>query len=149
MRAYFDGSLAGRRVAVWGLAFKPNTDDVREAPAHLVIRGLLDEGAAVVAFDPEAMQTTREILGDAITYAENAYHALDGAEALIICTEWPEFRRPNFDKIKRLLKQPVIFDGRNLYNVQRMAEAGFDYHSIGRPHYAPHRTPEASADGRA
>ena len=131
MRAYFGGSLAGRRVAVWGLAFKPNTDDVREAPSHLVIRGLLNEGAVVAAFDPEAMQTTREILGEVITYADNAYHALDGADALVICTEWPEFRRPNFDKIKRLLKQPVIFDGRNLYNIRRMAEAGFDEVAIG------------------
>ena len=122
------------------MAFQPNTDDVREAPAHLVIRGLLDEGVTVAAFDPEAMETTREVLGEAIIYAESAYQALDGADALIICTEWPELRRPNFDKIKRLLKQPVIFDGRNLYNTRRMAEAGFDYHSIGRPHHAPHLT---------
>ncbi len=149
IRDYFGGSLAGRHVAVWGLAFKPNTDDVREAPAHLVIRGLLDEGVTVTAFDPEAMQTTREVLGEAITYAEGAYQALNGADALVICTEWPEFRRPNFNKIKRLLKQPLIFDGRNLYNTRRMAEAGFDYYSIGRPHHAPHLTPQASADGKA
>ena len=151
VRDFFGGSLAGRRLAVWGLAFKPNTDDVREAPSHLVIRGLLAEGATVVAFDPEAMKTTQAVLGDAITYAESAYQALDDADALVICTEWNEFRRPNFETMKARLKQPVIFDGRNLYNVRRMAEAGFDYYSIGRPHYAPRVDPEPSAqgDGRA
>ena len=149
IRAYFGDSLAGRHVAVWGLAFKPNTDDVREAPAHRVIEGLLDEGVTVSAFDPEAMQTTRAVLGQRITYAESAYQALEGADALVICTEWPEFRRPNFKKIKGLLKQPLIFDGRNLYNVERMAEAGFDYHSIGRPHRVPHIEPEVVRNGRA
>ena len=149
LRAYFGDSLAGRHVAVWGLAFKPNTDDVREAPAHLVIRGLLDEGVTVAAFDPEAKQTTEAVLGQRITYAENAYQALDGADALVICTEWPEFRRPNFKRIKALLKQPLIFDGRNLYNVERMAEAGFDYYSIGRPHRAPRVEPEVAGNGRA
>ena len=151
LREYFGGSLAGRHVAVWGLAFKPNTDDVREAPAHLIIRGLLAEGASVAAFDPEAMKTTRDVLGDTITYAESAYQALDGVDVLVICTEWHEFRRPNFETMKARMKQPVIFDGRNLYNAQRMAEAGFDYYSIGRPHYAPRTKPEISAqgDGRA
>lgn len=151
VRAFFGGSLAGRRVAVWGLAFKPNTDDVREAPSHLVIRGLLDAGATVAAFDPEAMGTTRAVLGDALVYAENAYQALNDADVLVICTEWHEFRRPNFETMKARMRQPVIFDGRNLYNARRMAEAGFDYYSIGRPHYAPHPKPEVSAqaDGRA
>ncbi len=151
MRDFFGGSLAGRHVAVWGLAFKPNTDDVREAPSHLVIRSLLAEGATVAAFDPEAMKTTRAVLGDTIAYAESAYQALDGADALVICTEWHEFRRPNFETMKARMKQPLIFDGRNLYNAHRMAEAGFDYYSIGRPHYAPRAKPEVSAqgDGRA
>ncbi len=152
VRAYFGGSLEGRRVAVWGLAFKPNTDDVREAPSHVVIRGLLQAGAAVTAFDPEAVETTRAVLGDAVAYAENAYEALEGADALAICTEWHEFRRPNFDKMRALLRQPVIFDGRNLYNARRMAEAGFEYYSIGRPYVAPHAegaaTVPAQADGQ-
>jgi UDPglucose 6-dehydrogenase len=135
---YFGGSLRGRRVAVWGLAFKPNTDDVREAPSHVIIRGLLELGAAVTAFDPEANETTRAVLGDAVTYAEDGYSALVGAEALVICTEWNEFRRPDFQRMRALMSQPVVFDGRNLYEPRRMAELGFDYFSIGRPHYAPH-----------
>ena len=146
---HFGERLEGRRLAVWGLAFKPNTDDVREAPAHLVIQRLVEAGATVAVFDPEAMETSRAVLGETVVYAENAYDALDGADALLICTEWPEFRRPNLDKIKRLLKQPLIFDGRNLYDVERMAEAGFDYHSVGRPHRAPRTAPEVSGDGRA
>jgi len=147
IRAYFGGSLAGRHLAVWGLAFKPHTDDVREAPSHVVIQGLLREGVTVTAFDPEAHETTQAVLGDVITYAEGAYEALEGADALVICTEWPEFRRPNFDKVKARLKQPVIFDGRNLYNVQRMADAGFEYYSIGRPQQATKATPLSVAQG--
>lgn len=137
MQAYFGGTLAGRHIAVWGLAFKPNTDDVRESPAHVMIQGLLADGATVTAFDPEAMETTRAVLGDAITYAADDYRCLDGADALVICTEWHEFRRPDFDRMKQHLSQPVIFDGRNLYDPQEMALHGFDYHSIGRPHYTP------------
>ena len=147
IRSHFGGSLAGLHFAVWGLAFKPHTDDVREAPSHLVIQGLLAEGATVTAFDPEAIETTKVVLGDTITYAESAYEALEGADALVICTEWPEFRRPNFDKVKARLKQPLIFDGRNLYNVERMAEAGFDYFSIGRPH-AKRLTSDVAGDGQ-
>ena len=135
--AYYGDALGGRRIAVWGLAFKPNTDDVREAPAHVVIRKLLDAGAHITAFDPEAIETTRAELGDQIDYAETAYEALDGADALVICTEWPEFRRPSFEKMNSLLKHPVVFDGRNLYHPDRMAEAGFEYFSIGRPHVPP------------
>ena len=145
---YFGGDLTGRRIAVWGLAFKPNTDDVREAPSHVVIRELLAHGAEVAAFDPEAAETTRAVLGDVITYAPDDYSALEGADALVICTEWNEFRRPDFDKIRHLLKQPVIFDGRNLYDPKRMAEGGFDYFSIGRPHYAPVAHP-VSINGKA
>jgi len=138
---YFGGSLAGKRIAVWGLAFKPNTDDVREAPSHVVIRGLLAAGAEVAAFDPEAVETTRAVLGDVIEYTPDDYTALVGADALVICTEWNEFRRPDFDKVRGTLNQPVVFDGRNLYDPQRMAELGFDYYSIGRPHFAPQVQP--------
>jgi UDPglucose 6-dehydrogenase len=134
---YFGGSLQGRRIAVWGLSFKPNTDDVREAPAQVVIYHLLAAGAIITAFDPEARETTRAILGDLIRYETEAYQALHEAEALVICTEWNEFRRPDFDKMHQYMRQPVIFDGRNLYDPQQMAENGFDYYSIGRPHYAP------------
>lgn len=131
---FFGGSLEGRRIAVWGLAFKPNTDDVREAPSHIIIRGLTDMGAEVSAFDPEAAETTRAILGDDLEYADDVYGAVRNADALIIATEWHEFRRPDFAKVKSLMKQPVIFDGRNVYEPARMAELGFDYFSIGRPH---------------
>ena len=137
VRARFEGDLSGRRIAVWGLAFKPNTDDVRESPAHVVIQGLLDAGAEVAAFDPEAVETTQAVLGDAITYASDAYSVLQDADALVICTEWAEFRRPTFEKIRARLKTPLIFDGRNVYDPRRMAELGFEYHSIGRPHFAP------------
>ncbi len=137
---YF-GALDGVRIAVWGLAFKSNTDDVRESPAHVVIRGLLARGAEVVAFDPEAAHTTQQVLGQSITYAPDLYAALDGASALVICTDWNEFRRPDFQRVAGALKQPVIFDGRNLYDPKRMAEMGIDYHSIGRPHYAPSPAP--------
>ncbi len=133
LKAYFGGSLENRRVAVWGLAFKPNTDDVREAPAHFVIRGLLREGAEVAAFDPEALETSRLVLGDDLTYAEDLYEAVRNADALVIATEWHEFRRPDFEKVKSLLKQPIIFDGRNVYDPKRMNELGFEYFSIGRP----------------
>ncbi len=134
---YFDGDLAGRDIAIWGLAFKPNTDDIREAPSHIIIRELLDRGANIVAFDPEAIETTRTVFGDQITYAPNMYEALNDAESLVICTEWHEFRRPEFGRMQDRMDRPVIFDGRNLYDPSRMAEMGFDYYSIGRPHLAP------------
>lgn len=129
----FDGSLRGRRIAVWGLAFKARTDDVRESPAHYVIRRLLDAGAEIAAFDPEATETTREVFGEVITYASEPYEVLEGADALAVLTEWHEFRRPDFEKVKRLLNEPVIFDGRNLFKPLRMIGMGFDYHSVGRP----------------
>lgn len=134
---HFGGTLDGRKVAVWGLAFKARTDDVRESPAHVVIRGLLAAGAEVRAFDPEAMGTTRAVLGDAISYATDVYDAIDGADVLVICTEWHEFRRPDMARVRALLKQPLIFDGRNLFDPFRMAQQGIDYHSIGRPHVQP------------
>ncbi len=142
---HFGGSLAGRRLAVWGLAFKPNTDDVRESPAHVIIRALVEAGAQVTAYDPEAVETTRaalgDALGDALTYAGDMYGALDGADALVVCTEWHAFRRPDFERVQQLLAEPLVFDGRNLYEPERMAEMGFDYRSIGRPRRAPERDP--------
>ena len=151
---YFDGSLEGKRIGVWGLAFKPNTDDVREAPSHIIIRHLLENGAKVQAFDPEAMETTRDVLGADIVYAADAYSAVDDVDALVICTEWHEFRRPDFTRMHERMKLPLIFDGRNLYQPKRMAELGFDYFSVGRPHYAPTTEPvesllEASNDHAA
>jgi len=134
--AHFGGSLEGRRIAVWGLAFKANTDDVREAPAHVIIRDLLAAGAEVVAFDPEAMETTHMVLGDSITYARDAYEAVKHADALLVCTEWNEFRRPNFDRVKSLMKAPIVLDGRNLYDPDFMEAQGFTYSSIGRPSYS-------------
>ena len=132
IRKYFNNDLNGKKIAVWGLAFKPETDDIREAPSLDVIDALLDQGAAVTAFDPEAMPNVQAKIGDDILYAPGMYDALEDADALVICTEWGVFRNPSFDKIKRKLKQPVIFDGRNLYDTQEMRESGFHYESIGR-----------------
>ncbi len=127
--------VKGKKFAVWGLAFKPRTDDVREAPALVVCGELLKMGASLVAFDPEARHTFEAAIGKLpnLSYVESNYDALSGADALVICTEWNEFRRPNFEKIKELLKTPVIFDGRNLYGLDKMRKHGFTYHSIGRP----------------
>ncbi len=133
IQSYYGDQLSGKHAAVWGLAFKANTDDTRESPAHVVIRGLLDRGVRITAFDPEAMPTSREVLGDSINYAENAYGALPDVDMLIICTEWPEFRRPDFKRMKGLMRRPIIFDGRNLYTADRMKSRGFEYRSIGRP----------------
>jgi UDPglucose 6-dehydrogenase len=127
------GSLKGKRIAVWGLAFKPRTDDMREAPSVPLIQGMLAAGAAVQAYDPEAMTVARKIFGSKVTFAENSYAALKGADALAIVTEWNEFREPDFDRIKKLLSTPVIFDGRNLYNPDQIRAHGFTYFSIGRP----------------
>ena len=133
IKRYFNNDLAGKRFSIWGLAFKPNTDDIREAPALEIIDALLQEGASVCAFDPEAVNNVKEILGDKIHYAENQYECIEGADALIVATEWNEFRTPDFDKILSLLKEPVIFDGRNVYDIQVMEKKGFHYESIGRP----------------
>ncbi len=131
--AHYNGeSLAGKLFAVWGLSFKPRTDDIREAPALDVIRFLLEQGARVRAFDPVAMEKAGEILGEAIEYAPGNYECLEGAHALIIVTEWNEFRHPDFDKIKESLQEPVIFDGRNIYNPRKMIDRGFSYYSVGR-----------------
>lgn len=133
IKQHFDDNLQGKLFAVWGLAFKPNTDDIREAPALEIINSLLEAGAKVSAFDPEAMNNVKAVLGNKIQYAETQYDALEGADALIIATEWNEFRTPDFDKMLTTLKEPVVFDGRNLFEVQQMFEKGFHYESIGRP----------------
>jgi UDPglucose 6-dehydrogenase len=125
--------LKGKRIAIWGLAFKPRTDDMREAPSVPLIHGILSAGAAVQAYDPEAMIVARGIFGSKITYADNSYTALKGADALAIVTEWNEFREPDFDRMKKLLRSPVIFDGRNLYNPEQIRAHGFTYLSMGRP----------------
>jgi UDPglucose 6-dehydrogenase len=129
---HFNGKIEGKHFAIWGLAFKPNTDDVREAPSHELIKMLLEKGATVCAYDPEAIDNTKAVLGDKITYAHNSYKALENADALLIVTEWNVFRNPDFDKIISLLKQPVIFDGRNLYDIEKMKELKFTYYSVGR-----------------
>ncbi|MCB0703751.1 MAG: UDP-glucose/GDP-mannose dehydrogenase family protein [Saprospiraceae bacterium] len=130
--AYFEGDLKGKTIALWGLAFKPNTDDIREAPALYTIDKLLAAGAHVRAFDPEATENVGAIYGDQITLVNEAYEALLGADALLILTEWGVFRQPSFSVMKELLKQPLIFDGRNLYDLDLMEEQGFRYASIGR-----------------
>lgn len=133
IRTFFNGALSGKHFAVWGLAFKPNTDDIREAPALGIIDALLKEGASVAAFDPEAIPNVRKIMGDRIQYSENQYAALQDADALIIATEWSEFRTPDFEMIQSRLKTKTIFDGRNLFDVKHITELGFHYESIGRP----------------
>jgi len=130
---HFGKSLKGRTIAVWGLSFKPRTDDMREAPAVPLIEGLLKRGAKVRAFDPVARDVAKKIFGSRITYAKHAYDALTGADALLVVTEWNEFREPDFAKMKKLMKQPVIFDGRNIYTPQQIRTLGFTYSSIGRP----------------
>lgn len=132
IKKYFNNNLKGKRFALWGLAFKPNTDDIREAPAFYMINALVKEGAIVCAFDPEAMQNTRAILKDKIEYGENQYASLKDADALIIATEWNEFRTPDFTKIAASLKNKVIFDGRNLFDLEAMKNLGFYYVSVGR-----------------
>ncbi|UOB19427.1 UDP-glucose dehydrogenase family protein [Abyssalbus ytuae] len=132
IESYFNEDIKDKHFAVWGLAFKPETDDIREAPALDVINSLLQKGATVTAFDPEAMENVQRKLGDKIKYATSMYDALKGTDALIICTEWSIFRTPNLNKIKDELKNPAIFDGRNLYDIEELKENGFDYFSIGR-----------------
>jgi len=128
----FNGDLNGVRIALWGLAFKPETDDIREAPALYMIEKLLDAGANITAFDPEAMENVKQRLGDRIAFASGQYDALEGADALLICTEWQVFRTPDFDRMAEALNNLRIFDGRNLYDVEDMAAKGWDYVSIGR-----------------
>ncbi len=134
---HFGGDVNGRRFAVWGLAFKPKTDDMREAPSVIIIERLLAAGAKIAVHDPESMDEARKMLGDRVTYGRTNYDALDGADALIIVTEWNEFRRPDFQRMKGLLRQAVVFDGRNLYEPEQMAAAGITYYSMGRPTVRP------------
>ena len=132
LRRHF-GTLKGKRIAVWGLAFKPKTDDMREAPAVPLIHGLLKEGASVHAYDPEAMKVAKGIFGAKVGFADNGYAALTGADCLLIVTEWNEFREPNYTRMKKLMRSPVIFDGRNIYNPETIRAQGFTYISMGRP----------------
>lgn len=129
---FFRGDLSGKKFAIWGLAFKPDTDDIREAPALYVIDEIIRLGGSVVAYDPEAMDNVKKLYGEKITFADTEYAALEGADALIICTEWSVFRNPDFDKITAALKDKVIFDGRNLFDVNEMNAKGYFYESIGR-----------------
>jgi UDPglucose 6-dehydrogenase len=132
VKKHFQGKLKGRVITLWGLAFKPNTDDVREAPALTIIEALLKEGAHLRVHDPEAMEEMKKTIGSSVRYFDNNYDALKGAEALLLVTEWNEFRRPDFDRMKSLMKSPVVFDGRNVYNPRIMREKGFVYYGIGR-----------------
>lgn len=132
VKEYFNGDLKGKTIALWGLAFKPYTDDIREAPSLYNIKALKRAGAKVVVFDPEAMNNVKKEVGKKVKYASNMYEALEGADALMIMTEWPEFRTPDFSKMKDKLKNKVIFDGRNLYDLDEIKAQGFEYYSIGR-----------------
>jgi UDPglucose 6-dehydrogenase len=131
IKNYF-GNLKGKKIAIWGLAFKADTDDIREAPAMYIIDELKSLGAEIIAFDPEAMDNIKKIYGASIQFGKNAYEVLEGADALLIATEWGVFRNPDFDKIGELLNEKVIFDGRNLYDLEKMTDLGFRYYSIGR-----------------
>ncbi len=133
INAYFNNNLAGKHFALWGLAFKPNTDDIREAPALYLIEALTAAGATVTAFDPEGMPNVKLQIGNLINYADNQYDALLNADALVIATEWSEFRTPDFEKIDAALKNKAIFDGRNLFEVKEIREKGYHYESVGRP----------------
>lgn len=132
LKKHFNGDLIGKKIALWGLAFKPKTDDMREAPSLVIIDLLLKAGANVVAYDPVAMKEANRILQGKITLADDQYEACIDADALVVVTEWPEFRMPNFKVLEKLLNEKVIFDGRNIYDIQELSEFGFDYYSIGR-----------------
>ncbi len=132
IRDYFNGELRGKTIAVWGLSFKPHTDDIREAPALDNIEELLSEGVKIKAHDPEAMENVKRLFGNRIEYCNNPYECADGADAIFIATEWPEFRTPDFDRLNQALKSKVIFDGRNVYELEVMKEQGYTYFSIGR-----------------
>lgn len=136
IRSHFGGDVAGKTIAIWGIAFKPNTDDIREAPALSIIDALIEDGATIRAYDPEAMQHARRQLQrheGKITWAKDLYETCQGADALVLVTEWGAFREPDYARLKQLLAEPVIFDGRNIYELETMREHGFHYYSIGRP----------------
>src|SRR5262249_35105840 len=132
VRKHFGSAIKGTTIAVWGLAFKPRTDDIREAPALTLIDELQKDGVALRVHDPEAMNNVRAIYSDKLTYCDRPYGAVEGADGLVIVTEWPEFRQPDFEVIRRLMKGHVIFDGRNLYEPKTMEGLGFKYYAIGR-----------------
>jgi UDPglucose 6-dehydrogenase len=132
IKSFYNNQIEGKKFALWGLAFKPDTDDIREAPALYIIRELLAAGATISTFDPEAMPNVKKLLGDKIEFTNDQYDALNGADALIIATEWSVFRTPDFEKMNGLMKSKVIFDGRNLYDLQRMNDLGYYYNSVGR-----------------
>ena len=129
---HFQGEVLGRHFAIWGLSFKPNTDDMREAPSITIIKNLLELGARITAYDPAAKETARFYLGDSIRYADSEYGVFENSDALCILTEWSEFRNPDYSRIKKGLKSPVIFDGRNVLSKDKVAEHGFDYYGVGR-----------------
>ncbi len=133
VKRYFGENLTGKVFGIWGLSFKPRTDDMREAPSIVIVNGLLEAGGQIQAYDPQAMGEAQRIFGDRITLAKNEYEALKNADALLIITEWNEFREPNFDLVRKMMKNPVIFDGRNIYESKKMGAMGFRYFSIGRP----------------
>ena len=132
IKAYYKNDLQGKHFALWGLAFKPNTDDIREAPALSIIEALTKSGATITAYDPAAMSNVKAQIGDQIQYASSQYQALEKSDALIIATEWSEFRSPDFERVDKLLKHRVIFDGRNLFDLQMINQLGYHYESIGR-----------------
>jgi UDPglucose 6-dehydrogenase len=140
IKAHFGDNLKGRKFGVWGLSFKPRTDDMRDAPSIITINGLIEAGAGVQAYDPQAMEEAHKIFGDKIAYMKDEYEAAHGADALLIITEWNEFREPNFEVVRNSMKQPIIFDGRNIYEPLKMAALGFQYYAIGRPYYPPATT---------
>jgi UDPglucose 6-dehydrogenase len=131
VKRHFGAELAGKRIAIWGLAFKPGTDDVRESPSITTIEFLLKEGCEVVAHDPEAMENIRQVFGDSITLVDEAYDAVRDADALLLLTEWREYQYPEFDRIRKLMRTPVILDGRNIWGTYRLAEQGFEYAGVG------------------
>ncbi len=132
VRAHFAGNLRGKRIGVWGLAFKPRTNDMRDAPSITIINTLLEDGAVVTAYDPEAMEEAKRIFGNRIQESSSNYGCLEGADALLLVTEWQAFRNPNFERIKSIMRQPVIFDGRNIFDPVQLRQAGFTYYSVGR-----------------
>ena len=132
MRSHFKGNLRDQRIGIWGLAFKPRTNDMRDAPAIKIIENLVSDGAAIVAYDPEAMDEAKKIFGARIQLASNNYGCVEGADALLIITEWQAFRNPNFERMQAMMRQPVIFDGRNIYDPMQLRQLGFTYYSVGR-----------------
>jgi len=133
IKGYFNGELAGRTIAVWGIAYKAGTNDIRVSPSMIIIKELLDAGASVLLHDPQALGSARGSLGDRVTYCQDCYEALAGADVLLVGTDWREYRSPDFDRIKQMLKHPVIFDGRNIYVPDRLRRRGFTYFGVGRP----------------